>query len=277
MARTTTYLGAFGYNESPEDLGEPHGFWRFEDYEALELAYETSTGLNDVFREMGAPTYSKILWAIDPQAYTVFHVLILSTQGDLYGRQFELLDTAVAWLKTQGHPDLDASQMGIAGTSRVIHARHTQEIEAFSRGLTTHRTYVYEQLDRENAEKDTIRAHNEALWAQIVREGDERDAQMPVLKRQAIEHLCQLAGLEHPQWLDLNDPQAHSMDWDIFIQVSDQVHARFGLTQDLMFEPHDLRALDDLIETITELLDKKIKRQSSRRATVLNHWTVWCG
>lgn len=61
MARTTTYLGAFGYNESPEDLGEPHGFWQFEDYEALELAYETSTGLNDVFREMGAPTYSKIL------------------------------------------------------------------------------------------------------------------------------------------------------------------------------------------------------------------------
>lgn len=257
MARTTTYLGAFGYNESPEDLGEPHGFWRFEDYEALELAYETSTGLNDVFREMGAPTYSKIIWGIDQQAYTVFHVLILSTQGDLYGRQFELLDTAVAWLKTQGYPDLDASQMGIAGTSRATHARQTQEMAAFSQQLAADRACLYQQIERENAQNDAIRTQNETLWARIVREGDTRDAQMPVLKRQAIEQLCQLAGLERPQWLDLNDPQAHSMDWDIFIQICDQVHARFGLTQDLMFEPHDLRALDDLIETITELSDKK--------------------
>jgi hypothetical protein len=55
------YLGAFGYNESPDELGGPKGFWHFANYEALEIAYRTSSSLDEVFQELGLVTYSKII------------------------------------------------------------------------------------------------------------------------------------------------------------------------------------------------------------------------
>jgi hypothetical protein len=43
------YLGSIGYNESPEALGEPGGFWMFENYGAMWEAFAISESLNDAF------------------------------------------------------------------------------------------------------------------------------------------------------------------------------------------------------------------------------------
>jgi hypothetical protein len=110
-----SYLDAFGYNESPDELGGPTGFWRFASYEALEFAYQTSTSLDEVFQELGLVTYSKIVWVIDQKGNAVFHLLVLSARDDLYLRQYDLMEQAVGWLKTQRQSNLNVQSLGIAG------------------------------------------------------------------------------------------------------------------------------------------------------------------
>jgi hypothetical protein len=124
-----SYLGAFGYNESPDELGGPMGFWRFANYEALETAYQTSSSLDEVFQELGLVTYSKIIWVVDQQGNAVFHLLVLSVSNDLYLRQYDLMEHAVKWLKTQGKPNLNARSLGIAGIQRETLEKRKQEHE----------------------------------------------------------------------------------------------------------------------------------------------------
>ena len=92
------YLGSIGYNDSPEELGEPSGFWRFENYATLWQAFEASEQLNRAFDTLGDPTYSHILAGKDDAGVIIFHVLVLSTQA-IYPRERELLAKAHAWLQ----------------------------------------------------------------------------------------------------------------------------------------------------------------------------------
>lgn len=130
MTRTTEYQGAFGYNESPEALGGSGRFWDFPDYEALTYAYASSSSLDDVFQQLDLPTYSIVFSVIDPQGYTMFDLLVLSIRDDLYLRQYDLMELAVAWLSTQGSVKLDASQLGIAGITRDMIEKMKHEHES---------------------------------------------------------------------------------------------------------------------------------------------------
>src|SRR5690349_2784175 len=116
--RLTTYLGALGYNDSPEELGGSAGFWQFDHYAALAAAYERGSALDAAFNALGAPTYTFIITAIDAQGFIVFHLLVISVQP-VYQRQYELLDMTIAWLKSQGH-SLDAATTGVAGVKREL-------------------------------------------------------------------------------------------------------------------------------------------------------------
>jgi hypothetical protein len=120
MERTTYYRGAYGYNESPGELGGSGGFWAFPDYEALTYAYANSSSLDEVLQQLGVPTYSTVISVIDQQGYAMFELLALSTRNDLYMRQYDLMELAVAWLNTRGHQDLDAAQLGVAGVTREM-------------------------------------------------------------------------------------------------------------------------------------------------------------
>ena len=129
MARTTQYRGAFGYNESPVELGGSGGFWAFPDYDALTYAYASSSSLDDVFQQLDLPTYSTIISVIDAEGYAMFELLVLSVRDDLYMRQYDLMEIAVAWLNTHGHANMDARRLGVAGVQRETLEKRKREYE----------------------------------------------------------------------------------------------------------------------------------------------------
>jgi hypothetical protein len=98
--RKTSYVGCFGYNDSPEELGEPAGFWQFTDSAKMWSAFTISEDLNDGFDVLGEPTYSAILMATDGDGYILFHLLVLSTKL-IYPREQEIIEAAKAWLLEQ--------------------------------------------------------------------------------------------------------------------------------------------------------------------------------
>ena len=63
--RKTDYLGCLGYNDNPNELGEP--------------------------------TYSAVLLATDPDGYALFHLLVISVEP-IYPREVALLERAKGWL-----------------------------------------------------------------------------------------------------------------------------------------------------------------------------------
>jgi hypothetical protein len=115
-ASEVTYVGAFGYNDSPAALGRPGGFWQFENYGALVEAYLRSADLDSLFERMGAPTYSHIIQGVDAAGYVILHLLVIATQP-VYARQYDLLAQLAAWLTTQGQP-LDIQAVWIGGMER---------------------------------------------------------------------------------------------------------------------------------------------------------------
>jgi hypothetical protein len=100
--RKTRYLGEFGYNDSPQELGEPAGFWKFKNYRVLWGAFVVSEGLNDAFETLGEPTYSRILTATDDDGYILFHLLMMSVRFISREREAEAIALAKAWLQAQG-------------------------------------------------------------------------------------------------------------------------------------------------------------------------------
>jgi hypothetical protein len=82
-------------------LGEPGGFWMFENYGAMWEAFAISESLNDAFAELGEPTYSAILTAKYEAGHPRFHLLVLSVQP-VYPRKDALLATARTWLAAEG-------------------------------------------------------------------------------------------------------------------------------------------------------------------------------
>ena len=99
--RKTTYVGCFGYNDSPEELGEPSGFWQFADDAKMWSAFVISEDLNDGFDALGEPSYSAILMATDEDGYILFHLLVLSVKR-IYPRAQELIEAAKAWMLEAG-------------------------------------------------------------------------------------------------------------------------------------------------------------------------------
>jgi len=100
MMRTTHYQGCWGYNDSPDELGEPFGFWHFEEEAHMWGALTRSEGLNAAFETLGAPTYSAVLLATDAQGYALFHLLVISV-NPIHPRQADLLAHAQAWLASR--------------------------------------------------------------------------------------------------------------------------------------------------------------------------------
>ena len=100
-ARKTRYVGCFGYNDSPNELGEPTGFWQFPDSAKMWSVFTISEDLNEGFEDLGEPTYSAILMATDGDDYILFHLLVLSTKR-IYPREQELIETAKAWMLQEG-------------------------------------------------------------------------------------------------------------------------------------------------------------------------------
>jgi hypothetical protein len=98
--KTMRVYGCFGYNDSPEDLGEPSGFWVFENYAALWSAFEISEELNQAFDQLGAPTYSAILWGVKDQRVE-FQLFVMSVKP-IRPRETELLAQARRWMAEQG-------------------------------------------------------------------------------------------------------------------------------------------------------------------------------
>jgi hypothetical protein len=117
-SRNSDYLGCVGYNESHDDLGEATGFWWFEDEAQLWQTYQRSELLNVAFSNLGAPTFSEIIWMTDPDGFIVLQLLVISTQR-IHGRQYDLLEITVEWLKRQGHI-LNADEVAIAGFAREM-------------------------------------------------------------------------------------------------------------------------------------------------------------
>ena len=100
MMRETVYSGCLGYNDSPEELGEPSGFWHFDDEDRMWGAFSRSEGMNAAFEVLGAPTYSAVLLARDADGYALFHLLVISV-NPIHPREAELLAHAQAWLATR--------------------------------------------------------------------------------------------------------------------------------------------------------------------------------
>jgi hypothetical protein len=225
------YLGAFGYNESPERLGPPVGFWRFDDDDAFHVARRTAIDLNGIFGELGAPTYCHDVLALDQNRRALFQLLILSVKDDLYPRQFDLMEQAVRWLQTQGYPDLDPADVGIEGTSRVSHAESMRKLAEFSA-----------QMDREHAELRARRAGAEAAHAEQKRQQEAQtavwQAQMdaetllrPSQKREVLDRLCQHFDLPRATWLDIppnyglyHDP-TRPAPWTLTDEEFDRIYA----------------------------------------------------
>lgn len=95
------YLGCFGYNDSPADLGEPSGFWSFNAIDDLWASFTVSEQLNRTFDLLGAPTYSAVLMDTDEQGAVLYHLLVLSVKP-IYPRQSQILEDARAWLASHG-------------------------------------------------------------------------------------------------------------------------------------------------------------------------------
>ena len=95
--RKTAYLGCLAYNDSPEELGEPFGFWHFTDEGHMWGAFARSQGMNEAFETLGEPTYSAVLLATDPDGYALFHLLVISVEP-IYPREAALLERAKGWL-----------------------------------------------------------------------------------------------------------------------------------------------------------------------------------
>jgi hypothetical protein len=117
-ASEATYLGAFGYNDSPAALGRPGGFWQFENYGALVEAYIRSADLDSLFERMGAPTYSLIIQGVDEAGYVILHLLVIATQP-VYARQNELLEMATMWLNSQGR-SIEKNALTVGGIPRPL-------------------------------------------------------------------------------------------------------------------------------------------------------------
>jgi hypothetical protein len=98
--RKTSYVGCFGYNDSPHELGEPAGFWQFPDTTKMWSAFRISEDLNEGFELLGEPTYSAILMATDEDGYILFHLLVISVKR-IYPREQELLEAAKVWLLSE--------------------------------------------------------------------------------------------------------------------------------------------------------------------------------
>jgi hypothetical protein len=99
--RKTTYLGSFGYNMNPQELGEPSGFWQFASYADLWQAFEASEALNLAFDTLGEPTYSRIVIATDDDGYILFHLLILDTQFISSEREAKVIEMAREWIQNR--------------------------------------------------------------------------------------------------------------------------------------------------------------------------------
>ena len=95
--RKTAYLGCLGYNDSPDELGEPSGFWHFNDQAHMWSAFARSQGMNQAFETLGEPTYSAVLLATDHDGYALFHLLVISVEP-IYPREAELVELAKGWL-----------------------------------------------------------------------------------------------------------------------------------------------------------------------------------
>ncbi len=98
--RKTAYLGCLGYNDSPDELGEPSGFWHFNDEGHMWGAFARSQGMNEAFETLGEPTYSAVLLATDADGYVLFHLLVISVEP-IYPREVELVERAKGWLSNQ--------------------------------------------------------------------------------------------------------------------------------------------------------------------------------
>ena len=95
--RKTAYLGCLGYNDSPDELGEPSGFWHFSDEGHMWSAFARSQGMNEAFETLGEPTYSAVLLATDADGYALFHLLVISVEP-IYPREAERVEQAKGWL-----------------------------------------------------------------------------------------------------------------------------------------------------------------------------------
>lgn len=95
----TQYRGCVGYNDSPEVLGEPSGWWWFEDYSQMWATFEQSESLNRAFDVLGSPTYSAILWVTDEMGFVLFHLFVMSARP-IHPRADALIDMAKGWVLT---------------------------------------------------------------------------------------------------------------------------------------------------------------------------------
>jgi hypothetical protein len=96
--RKTKYLGCFGFNDSPEALGEPAGIWHFENMRDLWHAFGISEALNEAFDTLGEATYSRIAMATDEDGYILFHLLILSVKFISLTHETEAIELTKQWL-----------------------------------------------------------------------------------------------------------------------------------------------------------------------------------
>ena len=96
--RKTRYLGCMAYNDSPEALGEPGGFWWFHAEAEMWGALARSEGMNDAFEALGEPTYSAVLTATDDDGYVLFHLLVISVEP-VHPREAALIEGAKQWLR----------------------------------------------------------------------------------------------------------------------------------------------------------------------------------
>jgi hypothetical protein len=101
MSRKTQYLGCFGYNDSPNELGDPAGFWRYDDDDAMWSAFNRAQMLDDIFGKLGEPTYSAVLLATDADGYVIFHLFVISVQP-IRPREALLIEAAQGWIVAQG-------------------------------------------------------------------------------------------------------------------------------------------------------------------------------
>lgn len=108
MARKTGYWGCYGYNDSPEALGEPAGFWQFESYDALWQAFEIAQMLNKALDHLGASTDAHLLTGKDEDGFILFHLLVLSITP-IYPRSHLLLQTCATYLCAETGVDIGFS------------------------------------------------------------------------------------------------------------------------------------------------------------------------
>lgn len=100
-ARTTRYLGCFGYNDSPAELGEPSGFWPIPDEMDMWRMFQRAQDMDKLFGDLGEPTYSAVLLASDADGYVLFHLFVMSVQP-VRPREMLLIEAAQGWLLAQG-------------------------------------------------------------------------------------------------------------------------------------------------------------------------------